>query len=232
MQSLLLIDTASPDCGVYLSCKGELRQQVAFGEQKAAQRVLQMLESLLADVDIGLSHLHGIGVINGPGSFTGMRIGVAVAQALAYTNQLPVVPISTLAALACSAAAQEAPDSWLVTIPARDNEFYFGAYQSGENGLITSLVPDQVVSMEAETAFKELEQEAEWGLVGQAGPEEGVLTALGVRSRSNIVVSKPDQAMYPEALFALLASELSKLAGNGSGLPLPNYVKDQMEYSK
>lgn len=233
MQSLLLIDTASRNCGVYLSCKGELRQQVATGEKLAAQRVLTMIEGLLSEVDVGLSHLHGIGVINGPGSFTGMRIGVAVAQALAYTNRLPVVPVSTMEALACSANAEESPVAWLVALPARDKEFYLGAYQADEAGQMHSLIPDQVVAAGSEGNLGELAARASvWGIIGEACEDESVLATLGPVITRNIVTSKADQHIHGGALMALLGSKLAAIAGTESVMPLPNYVKDQMEYSK
>ncbi len=99
MGSILAFDTATHAATVALVCDGAV-----LGERRSqARRVLLDARELLADADIDLSALGGIVVGTGPGSFTGVRIGIAAARGLALALDLPAAGICTLDALAAGA---------------------------------------------------------------------------------------------------------------------------------
>lgn len=80
----------------------------------------------------------------GPGSFTGVRIAAAVAQGIAMAHALPLVPVSSLAALASGAARLYGARSILAALDARRGEIYLGAYRDTDTGL-DCISPDQVL---------------------------------------------------------------------------------------
>ena len=90
--------------------------------------LLPALEALLADAGLKLADLHGLVLGKGPGSFTGIRIGVALAQGLAYGLHLPVAPVSSLA---CRAQRLGAADGACIAVAlkARLSEIYYGVYR-------------------------------------------------------------------------------------------------------
>lgn len=92
--------------------------------QQHSQRILPMIDALLGDAGLPLNALDAVAFGRGPGSFTGLRIGAAVAQGLGFAADLPVVPVSSLAAL----AEAEARPRVLTALDARMNQVYWAAY--------------------------------------------------------------------------------------------------------
>jgi tRNA threonylcarbamoyladenosine biosynthesis protein TsaB len=92
-----------------------------------AQQILGMVEALLAEAAVPLSALDALAASIGPGSFTGVRISVAVAQGLAFGADLPIVPVTTLEALALQ-AVREGADRVLACLDARMSEVYWGCF--------------------------------------------------------------------------------------------------------
>ena len=106
MNTILTIDTSSTNCAVGLQRGDVLLERVSEAQRQSAQRVLPMISELLLDAKIQLSDIDIIAVVAGPGSFTGVRIGVAVAQGLSMSAAIPVVPLSSLALLAIAIVSQ------------------------------------------------------------------------------------------------------------------------------
>ncbi|PRD39027.1 UNVERIFIED_CONTAM: tsaB [Trichonephila clavipes] len=101
-----------------------------------------MVQQLLADAGVSLNQLDGIIFGRGPGSFTGVRIGVSVAQGLAFGADLPVFGVSTLAAMAQAAAEQQNATEVIAAIDARMAEVYIAAFTLGEAGLMQAITPE------------------------------------------------------------------------------------------
>ena len=98
-----------------------------------SRSLLALIDEVLKEANLDLSELDAITVARGPGSFTGLRIGIAVAQGLAFGHQLPVLPVSSLEAVAYNAFLYWRKQSVsiqavLATMDARMGELYCGWY--------------------------------------------------------------------------------------------------------
>lgn len=145
---ILALDCSTSACSVaLLSLSSDGQQQVVQRFEMAArqhtQRLLPMVESLLAEHETRLSDVDAIGFGRGPGSFTGLRICIGAVQGLAYGADLPVVPVSTLAAQAQAYLSvgdklnrsANRPMTLLSTLDARMDEVYWGTFQVSNDSL-------------------------------------------------------------------------------------------------
>lgn len=99
--SILAIDTASSVSSVAVASEGKLQAEVTVEAGRThSETLLSHIEGALSFAGVERSALRGVAVSIGPGSFTGLRIGLATAKAIAYGLDIPLVGISTLAALA------------------------------------------------------------------------------------------------------------------------------------
>jgi tRNA threonylcarbamoyladenosine biosynthesis protein TsaB len=126
---LLAIDTATEALSVAVWNDGEVREHFEVIGRGHAERVLPLVDRLLAEAGWSLASLDAIAFGRGPGAFTGVRIAVSTAQGLAFGAGLPLVPVSDLAALgrrALDAAAAKGTlaDAALACLDARMGEVY------------------------------------------------------------------------------------------------------------
>ena len=149
MNTILAIETSTDACSVALHCAGEVLTRSAVEPRKHAELVLHFIDELMSESELQLSSLDALGFGCGPGSFTGVRIATAVVQGLAFGANLPVVPVSTLAALAHGAAKSSEHEFVAVTLDARMNEVYYGAYRVSGEGLVTLLADERVSPLAA-----------------------------------------------------------------------------------
>jgi len=135
--NLLAIDTSGDACSAALLREGGiLRQRLETAPRRHGELILPMLDGLLEDAGMGLRALDAIAFGRGPGSFTGVRIAVAVAQGIAFGAGLPTAPVSTLAALAQGEHRRTSRRRILAALDARMGEVYWGAYMLGEDGVM------------------------------------------------------------------------------------------------
>lgn len=138
----LALDTSTEACSVALALDGQILALDEVCPQQHSKRILPMVQQLLADAGISLQQLDGIIFGRGPGSFTGVRIGVSVAQGLAFGADLPVFGVSTLAAMAQAAAVQQNATEVIAAIDARMAEVYIAAFTLDEAGLMQAITPE------------------------------------------------------------------------------------------
>ena len=141
---LLAFETSTEACSVALWLDGAVHERFELAPRRHAELALPWAEQLLARAGVAKSQLDAIAVGRGPGAFTGVRLGVAIAQGIALALDRPMVPVSTLAALAWPAAG----DRILAAIDARMGEVYLGAFQREGEGL-RALQPEAVAKPEA-----------------------------------------------------------------------------------
>ncbi|WP_263141295.1 tRNA (adenosine(37)-N6)-threonylcarbamoyltransferase complex dimerization subunit type 1 TsaB [Pseudomonas sp. RIT-PI-AD] len=129
MTTLLALDTATEACSVALLHDGRVLSHYEVIPRLHAQRLLPMIQTLLAEAGIGLAALDAIAFGRGPGAFTGVRIAVGVVQGLAFALERPVLPVSNLAALAQRAWRERGARQVATAIDARMDEVYWGCYR-------------------------------------------------------------------------------------------------------
>ena len=104
---ILAIDTATEACSVSLNIDGSSQEIFEVIPRQHTERVLPMVDELLSSASLDLSQIDAVAFDCGPGSFTGVRVGTSVAQGLAFSHDLPVIGVSSLAALAQLAFREE-----------------------------------------------------------------------------------------------------------------------------
>jgi tRNA threonylcarbamoyladenosine biosynthesis protein TsaB len=143
--SLLAIDTATEQCSVALFHDGVMLSRGVQTPRGHTELVLPMVQELMAEAGLGFSQLNAIAFGRGPGAFTGVRIAIGVAQGLAYAADLPLLPVSNLAAVAQQGATTMAVgEQLLVCMDARMGEVYSGVFELSDDGLMTPASVEQV----------------------------------------------------------------------------------------
>lgn len=150
---LLTLDTATEVCGVALTENRNLLFDCRLNKKNTHnEKLVGIIQQAVADVEWELSDLDGIVVSIGPGSFTGLRIGLSTAKGLSFSLGIPIVGVNTLDAFA--QAGSFWPGEIYAVIKARENELYMAAYQF-ENKL-NRLSDYEIVTMEGfETGLTE-----------------------------------------------------------------------------
>jgi tRNA threonylcarbamoyladenosine biosynthesis protein TsaB len=124
---VLAIDTSTEALSVALRDDQSTIERGLETARGHAEQILSLIDAVLGEAGVRLSQLDGIAAGVGPGSFTGVRISVAVAQGLSYGAGLPVVPITSLEALAF-AAIETGADRVIACLDARMGEVYWGCF--------------------------------------------------------------------------------------------------------
>ncbi|HHL30984.1 MAG TPA: tRNA (adenosine(37)-N6)-threonylcarbamoyltransferase complex dimerization subunit type 1 TsaB [Oceanospirillales bacterium] len=128
---LLAIDTATEACSAALWVDGQLYHRATVQQRLHAELILPFIDELLQQAGIKKTQIQGLIIGQGPGAFTGVRIGVGVAQGLALALDIPVVAVSNLQTLAYLAYRQLNTDQKkrvLVATDARMQEVYWAKY--------------------------------------------------------------------------------------------------------
>ncbi|TDR43122.1 tRNA threonylcarbamoyladenosine biosynthesis protein TsaB [Tahibacter aquaticus] len=217
--NLLAIETSTEACSVALHHAGAVIARSEIAPRRHAELVLPMAEALLAEAGIRRRQLDAIAVGRGPGAFTGVRLAVSIAQGMALGLDLPVIPISSLAALAL-----DAPDNGaaiLAVIDARMGEVYAASYRHDAGGGLIALDEERVCPPER----LQLQAQAAWNIIGSGWASYGRVLAEQLPAP---VWS--DGARYPQAqaVAVLAAAEFAA----GRVLPpeqaLPLYLRDKV----
>ena len=153
--TLLALDTSTEACSVALLYNGEKTYLNELAQRTHAKRILPMVDEILTDSGLKLNQLDALAFGRGPGSFTGVRVGAAIAQGLALGADLPVIPMSNLTAMAQAAFELHQAENVAAAIDARMNEVYFSQLvrekkctDFGQFFIWKNLIPEQVCSPE------------------------------------------------------------------------------------
>ncbi|HEH9431080.1 TPA: tRNA (adenosine(37)-N6)-threonylcarbamoyltransferase complex dimerization subunit type 1 TsaB [Aeromonas sobria] len=223
---ILAVDTATEACSAALLVGDTLFSRWEEAPRDHTRKILPMVQAVLEDAGISLSDLDAIAFGRGPGSFTGVRIGISVAQGLAFGVGVPLIGISTLAAMAQGAYRLDGAEQVLTAIDARMNEVYFGRYELIDGRM--QLVGDEVVSDPA-------------ALVDARGKQAGPVTCVGTGFETygetlsaladELVVS---QVRFPAAEDMLPLARAAWLAGEAVPVEqaTPVYLRDKVTWKK
>jgi len=143
IMKLLAIDTSTEACSAALSFDDQVLSRYKLAPRKHTELILPMIDDLVKEADLSVTQLDGLAFGRGPGAFTGVRIATGVIQGIAFGADLPVAPVSSLAALAQGCWRDHKAKKVISAIDARMNEVYWGYYQL-ENSLMTSCVEEGI----------------------------------------------------------------------------------------
>ncbi len=139
---ILAIDTSGPVCGVaVMEDEKVLCEYTAQNRNTHSANLMPMAEAALASAGVSVNELDAVAAVTGPGSFTGVRIGVATAKGLAHGAGIPCIPVDALEALNFSAGSF---DGMICPIQdARAGQVYGAAFRNGER-----LTPDEPLKLD------------------------------------------------------------------------------------
>ncbi|MBR2935297.1 MAG: tRNA (adenosine(37)-N6)-threonylcarbamoyltransferase complex dimerization subunit type 1 TsaB [Oscillospiraceae bacterium] len=154
---ILALESSATACSVAL-CEGEklIAQTFQNSGLTHSRTLMPMVESLLAQCDRTLADVDVVAVAAGPGSFTGLRIGVATAKGLAWAQDKPCAPCSTLESMAWQLAHMDG--IIIAAMDARRNQVYNAVFRA-RDGKLERLSPDRAIGLEElEEEIKKLEE--------------------------------------------------------------------------
>lgn len=143
---ILAIDTATEGCSAALLNDDEIISRLQVVPRKHADLILPMLDEILAETQLSIKQLDALAFGRGPGAFTGVRIATGVIQGIAFGSDLPVVPVSTLRALAQRTYNEHRHAKVLTAFDARMDEVYWAEYVLGENEIMQLQGEEQVIA--------------------------------------------------------------------------------------
>lgn len=139
--NLLAIDTSTDACSVALGLGDVVSSRHEIKPRQHTRLLVPMIDGLLADAGISASDLDGVVLGGGPGSFIGVRIAASVAQGFCFANGCPLLPVSSLAAVAAVVFESGELERVLVAQDARMNELYFAGFEADGSRLPVATVP-------------------------------------------------------------------------------------------
>ena len=107
MTTILAVDTSTDACSVALQIGDKTIAKFADEPRSHSRLLMPMVQQVLSEAEIRVNQLDAIGVSIGPGSFTGLRIGFAAVQGMAYGADIPVAPVSTLELIVATIGANK-----------------------------------------------------------------------------------------------------------------------------
>lgn len=227
--TLLALDTSSEGCSAALLHEGQLTDRFALAPRGHTRLLMPMVRELLAERGLPASALDAVAFARGPGSFTGLRIATGVVQGLAYGLNIPVVPISSLAAVAAQLtvepSAATADAGIAIALDARMGEVYWGCY-SLEQGLPVPLGPERVCP----PALLNLPEGPGHWLGAGSGWRLQDDMPLSVRAR----VARPEPDRLPRAREVAVLGERAWFRGEvvPAAQAMPVYLRDEVTWKK
>jgi len=228
----LALDASTEACSVALQLDGKVYASYELCPQSHSLRLLPMIDNLLNEAGIELSDIDGLIFGQGPGSFTGVRIGVGVAQGLAFSADLPVVGVSSLQAMAQQAYIAHGQKQVVSAIDARMSEVYNGYYELDAQNIMQAkqeeaVTPPEHLSMQ----LSEVVNGAFYavGTGWDAYSEKLGEQLLALKSNKG----SPD-ILFPsaEAMLAIGVAKLEQGLGVSAEQAQPVYVRDTVSWKK
>lgn len=224
MKTILVLDTATEACSVALFHQGKTISLDELSPRTHTQRILPMIDELLSQAGISLKQVEVLGFGRGPGSFTGVRVGVGIAQGLAMGAELPVVAVSNLLAMAEAAYQKQEATEVIALIDARMNEVYFAQFSRTAQGW-QEVVAEQVCA--PEKAIDQFQLERKPIVVGTGW------AAYSQFATANLSLEVSDITL-PSAQFMLpLVQQAAEQGKTESAMQIePVYLRNEVTWQK
>lgn len=224
---ILAVDTATENCSVALMVGNDVISRCEYAPREHTTKILPMVDTVLAEGGLKLNQLDALAFGRGPGSFTGVRIGIGIAQGLAFGADLPMLGVSTLAAMAQGSYRLHQSEQVLAAIDARMGEIYWGQYQRQADG--DWLVVDNELVIRPEGLVEQFSADNGIWLTAGTGWESYAepLAQLKVQMEKGTVLYPDSQDMVHLAKFALARGEAVD-AEHAS----PVYLRDTVTWKK
>lgn len=221
--NFLALDASTEALSIVLNINGQVFHHFEECPQQHSQKILPLIDSLLERAGCRLADLDVIGFGQGPGSFTGVRISVAIAQGLAYACKLPLVGVSTLQMMAQQAYQQTGATEVFSAIDARMGEIYFAHYTLTENNIMTLVGDEQVLKPEL-VSIDDIHAVAV-GTGWKTYPET-IDQVTGITLNPNITL--------PDALYmsAVVSDDFTQKRSVEAAQAQPKYVRDTVTWKK
>lgn len=229
--NILAIETATSACSVALSVGDSLFERSELGNNIHSQKLLGMINAVLSEANLKASALNAVAVGQGPGSFTGLRIGIGVAQGISFGVGCQMIGVSSLAAL----ARQVTSNGYVLAgIDARMNEIYWGAYKvsDGEVILLNELQVSHPTAIDLK-GYQLFDQRPESDKILLVGNAWSIYEKEFAPSFFDQVKHMQD-SFYPQAKEVLLLAQ-RKLSNKQTVSPVdfsPEYVRNNVAVKK
>jgi tRNA threonylcarbamoyladenosine biosynthesis protein TsaB len=188
-----------------------------------ATRLLDLANQLLSRAGVAWNQLDRIAVGLGPGTFTGLRVGVATARGLAQSLDVELVGVSSLQALAAAALSAEPESAVLAVIDARRGEAFAAAYERGDHGSVRELAPPRAVPPQELAGVL---AEAQQAIASEQPPRWLALGDGAVRFHSELQDAGIATAPVDSALHRVSAACICELGVSGPVMSLQQIVPD------
>ena len=224
--NLLALDTATECCSAALMIGGEIIERSEIAPRRHAELILPMIESLLGEAGILRRQIDAIAVGRGPGAFTGVRLAISVAQGLALGLDVPVVPVSSLAALAQDTPADIVAPI-LAVVDARMGEVYAGTFLRGADGMVAPIGTESV-GPASRLLLPQLAAlgEQRWSIVGSGW--DAYRDALSAHLPAAPLFTDGTRFPQARAIARLAAPHLAAGRGVAAEFALPVYLRDNV----
>lgn len=194
--NLLALDSSTDYCSAALLMGDEIISREVHAPRHHTRWLLPMMEELLAEAQLTLSQIDALAFGHGPGGFTGLRVAAGVAQGVAFSQDLPVIPVSSLAAMAQAAILEEGALQILPALDARMQEVYWGEYQKDAEGYAMAVSPECVAKPEEVSITASTSQAIYWG-VGSGWQTYRTL----LKAKFSLPDSQIKENYYPQARY-------------------------------
>lgn len=226
--NILALETASQHCSVALLHQEHITEQFLDSGSRHAEHILPQIQQLLDAQNLKADQLDAIAVDIGPGSFTGIRTGISMAQGLSLGLKLPLIAVSSLQVLAQHSIEQTSLDIIVSTLDARMGEIYWSIFQN-KNGLLEALHPaslckPQDFNLDQLTEYADLK----CGIIGSGlNAISGTPLSSGLDSLAHIQ-QLPDIELRAKHLLAPAQLAFNHGQTHTAQTLQPNYVRNQV----
>ncbi|NAW69430.1 tRNA (adenosine(37)-N6)-threonylcarbamoyltransferase complex dimerization subunit type 1 TsaB [Vibrio sp. V27_P1S3P104] len=226
---ILALDTATEACSVALMVGEHIYSRSEVAPRDHTKKILPMVDEVLKEAGLTLQELDALAFGRGPGSFTGVRIGIGIAQGLGFGADLPMIGVSTLAALAQGAYREQGVTRVACAIDARMGEVYWARFERQQNGIWLTVDTESVVAPQSLLASLGKESESQvWSTAGTGwAAYQDTLSSLPF-------VQQESGVLYPQAQDMVVLAYQEWQQGRTLAVEetSPIYLRDTVAWKK